>query len=240
MAPTADTHIMVKVSMKPAADKVEAHKALFAKKAELSAKSGALYCFCSWNENHCVAFEGFATADVALQVMKDAADVHKELGAADAFEVHGPKEAVAVVAAAVEESGCSKDVKRYVIHPVEASYNSPPSRASVLLCPYFKVHKQEEFVKQLGSLGAASKGEEGMHYYAFTNNGTDSVLCREGYKTGEDVLVHLGNVGAILGEILSHKDVCEIAGISAHGPKAELDKTAEALAGFNTAMFYTD
>ncbi len=109
------------------------------------------------------------------------------------------------------------------------------SSPTVSLHPYFKV--------QPGSMDAArgllprfveqTKGESACVFYEFTIDG-DTVFCREAYRDADGALVHLQNVGGLLGEMLQ---ISELLRLEIHGPAAELDKLRTPLADLKPAWF---
>jgi quinol monooxygenase YgiN len=103
------------------------------------------------------------------------------------------------------------------------------------LVPYFKVHagKLAEFKALVPRFVEATKKEPGCLYYGFSFDG-DTAHCREGYDTAADVLAHLENVGAVLGEV---QKIVDITRLEVHGPAAEIDKLREPLKGLNPQFF---
>ena len=103
------------------------------------------------------------------------------------------------------------------------------------IVPYFKIHDGqldtfkgicEEFVN-------LTNNESGCLYYGFSFDG-DQAHCREGYKNAEELLTHLDNVGALLGEALK---ISDLSRLEIHGPEEELVKLREPLAGLNPQFF---
>lgn len=78
-----------------------------------------------------------------------------------------------------------------------------------------------------------SKNEPGCLYYGFSFDG-DQVHCREGYQDAEGVLAHLGNVSALLTELLK---IADLTRLEIHGPAEELAKLRGPLADFKPQFF---
>jgi len=70
-------------------------------------------------------------------------------------------------------------------------------------------------------------------FYGFSFSG-DEAHCRDGYENAEAILTHLDNVGALLGEALK---IADLTRLEVHGPKKEVDKLREPLAGLNPQFF---
>lgn len=106
------------------------------------------------------------------------------------------------------------------------------------LAPYFKIHqgKLAEFKALAAKLVAAAEKEPGCMFYAITYNG-DEAHCREGYKNGDEVLAHLGNVGSLLQQALQ---ISNLTRLEAHGPAAELEKLRAPLKEMNPSFFALD
>jgi hypothetical protein len=99
----------------------------------------------------------------------------------------------------------------------------------VTIQPYFTV-KDGEMDSVRGYLEKfveLTKTERNCLYYGFTFCGT-KLHCREGYADGDGALAHLGNVGALLGELLE-SGKAELTELQIHGPEAELAKLREPL-----------
>lgn len=109
------------------------------------------------------------------------------------------------------------------------------SQPAVSLHPYFKVHpgKLDAARALLPRFVETTKSEPACLYYEFTING-DVVFCREAYRDADGTLAHLGNVDALLKEMLS---VADLIRLELHGPAAELDKLRGRLAGLNPEWF---
>src|SRR5262247_767189 len=92
----------------------------------------------------------------------------------------------------------------------------------VTLNAYFKIssEKTQECKALCEQAVAKSKAERGCLYYGFSFD-ADQMFCREGYRDADGALVHLHNVGALLGELLK---IAEVTRFELHGPAAELDK----------------
>ena len=105
----------------------------------------------------------------------------------------------------------------------------------VTIHPYFKVHpgKMEAAQGLLQRFVEKTQSEPACLFYEFTLNG-DEVFCREGYIGAEGVLAHLGNVGALLDEMLTLSDLSRL---EFHGPGDELDKLREPMASLNPSWF---
>ena len=103
------------------------------------------------------------------------------------------------------------------------------------IVPYFKIHNGkmaavktlcEQFVEKAST-------EPKCLYYGFSFDG-DQVHCREGYADADATLVHLQNVGALLGELLK---VADLTRLEVHGPEAELAKLRGPMADFKPQFF---
>ncbi len=103
------------------------------------------------------------------------------------------------------------------------------------LVPYFKIApgKTAEFKALTTRFIAKTRSEPKCVYYAFSFDG-DTAHCREGYDDAAAVLVHLENVGALLGEVLQ---ISEITRLELHGPAAEIEKLREPMAAFKPQLF---
>jgi quinol monooxygenase YgiN len=109
------------------------------------------------------------------------------------------------------------------------------SQPAVSIHPYFKVHPgQMEAAKALlPRFVATTQDEPACLYYEFTVNG-DVVFCREAYIGAEGALAHLGNVDALLKEMLA---ISDLARLELHGPGEELDKLRGPLAALKPDWF---
>ena len=105
----------------------------------------------------------------------------------------------------------------------------------VSLHPYFKVHPGKLDAVKAGFPRFVEKTatEKENLFYGFSING-DEVFCREAYADAEGVLAHLGNIGALLAEMLTMADLTRV---EVHGPAAELEKLKKPLAHLNPAWF---
>src|SRR5205809_5188874 len=105
----------------------------------------------------------------------------------------------------------------------------------VSLHPYFKVPSDKmSYLKAiLPEFAAKTQNETGNLFYEFSING-DEVFCREGYVNAEGLLLHLGNVAAMLEAAMK---LAELIRIEVHGPAAELEKLKGPLAHLNPAWF---
>jgi len=75
--------------------------------------------------------------------------------------------------------------------------------------------------------------EEKNLFYGFSVN-DDEIFCREGYRDADGLLAHVGNIGALLAEMLKKADLTRI---EVHGPAAELEKLKGPLAHLNPVWF---
>ncbi len=109
------------------------------------------------------------------------------------------------------------------------------SQPSVSIHPYFKVHpgKLDAAKALLPRFVATTTSEPACLYYEFTIC-DDIVFCREAYRGAEGTLAHLGNVDALLKEMLSLSDLVRL---EIHGPAEEIEKLKEPLAAFNPTWF---
>lgn len=100
----------------------------------------------------------------------------------------------------------------------------------VTIQPYFVVAEGEmDAVRTyLQKFVELTRSEKDCLYYGFTFNG-DRVHCREGYTDGDAALVHLGNVGPLLQEMLE-SGKAQLTDLQIHGPEQELAKMREPLA----------
>ena len=103
----------------------------------------------------------------------------------------------------------------------------------VTIHPYFKVKdgQMDEVKSYLERFVEMTRSEDGCLYYGFSFDG-DKLFCREGYVDGDGALAHLGNVGALLGEMLE-SGIAELTELQVHGPEAELAKLREPMAALN-------
>ena len=105
----------------------------------------------------------------------------------------------------------------------------------VSIHPYFKAKpgKLAEAKAMLPQFVALVQSEKLTLQYDFTVNG-DEIHCRESYVGAEGLLVHAGDVGALLAEFLKLVDIIRV---EIHGPAAELEKLKGPMAGLNPAWF---
>jgi quinol monooxygenase YgiN len=105
----------------------------------------------------------------------------------------------------------------------------------VTLNPYFKAHPgKRETIKAGFARFVEKTASEGKNlFYGFSVNG-DDMFCREGYADAESLLAHVGNIGALLAEMLTMADLTRI---EVHGPAVELDKLKGPLAHLNPMWF---
>ena len=103
------------------------------------------------------------------------------------------------------------------------------------IVPYFKIGEGNlSAFKALGDeFVAATDTESGCLYYGFCFDG-DIAHCREGYENGEAVLIHLDNVGELLGRALQ---IATLERLEIHGPEHELAKLREPLAELAPQFF---
>lgn len=104
--------------------------------------------------------------------------------------------------------------------------------------PYFKVHagKLAEFKALSVQMVNKTAEEPGALHCAFAFDG-DQAFAREGYASADAWLAHLGNIGAIFGEMMK---VADIARLEVHGPEAELVKVRKALSDMGMqAQYFT-
>lgn len=117
----------------------------------------------------------------------------------------------------------------------------PSHDGHVTVCPYFTVPdgKMDEFKKGFATFYEGTKaGTKECLYYGFQVCG-NKVYCREGYKSAEGVLAHLGDVKAVLDKAVG---LCGEGGLdlAIMGPPKELDKLREPLGGLGPKFFETD
>ena len=92
----------------------------------------------------------------------------------------------------------------------------------VTIVPYMKVKEgqMEKYRKIIDEFYEKTRqGKANCLYYEYCTNG-NTILCREGYKTGEDLLQHFADVAQ---PYQKAKNLAEFD-ISIVGPKSELDK----------------
>jgi quinol monooxygenase YgiN len=109
------------------------------------------------------------------------------------------------------------------------------SQPAVSIHPYFKVHpgKLDAARALLPRFVATTTTESACLYYEFTIS-DDVVFCREAYRGADGALAHLGNVDALLKEMLSLSDLVRL---EIHGPAEEIEKLKAPLAAFNPTWF---
>lgn len=105
----------------------------------------------------------------------------------------------------------------------------------VSLHPYFKIHpgKMDAFKALVHRFVEKSKTEPGCLYYSFSFDG-DVAYCREGYVDAAALLIHAGNVDALIQEALTLADMLRV---EAHGPESELKQLHARLTPLNTQFF---
>lgn len=105
----------------------------------------------------------------------------------------------------------------------------------VTVVPYFKVRpgEMEAFERLCERFVQVSEGEAETLYYGWSFNG-DMAHCREGYTGAEAALVHLKDVGPLLGEA---QKIAELTILEIHGPEEELAKLRGPLADLKIEYF---
>lgn len=103
--------------------------------------------------------------------------------------------------------------------------------------PYFTVHpgKLAEFKGLCDQMVQKTSEEPGALYCGFAFDG-DQAFAREGYANADAWISHLGNIGAIFGEMLK---VADLARLEVHGTADELVTVRKALAdmGIKAQLF---
>lgn len=109
---------------------------------------------------------------------------------------------------------------------------------AVSIHPYFKVpaDKMEAFKANFPRFVERTRTEKDVLFYEFTVNG-DEVFCRESYVGAEGLLIHLQNVGDLLGEALK---MATLLRLEVHGPADELEKLRGPLANMKPAWFVVE
>jgi len=105
------------------------------------------------------------------------------------------------------------------------------------LCPSFNVPegKLEDFKATMPDFTAATKaGTRECLYWGFCSNG-NKVFCREGYKTAEGILAHLGDVKDEFAKVAAFVEKLEV-----HGPADELSKLKDALTPLGAKFYELD
>jgi len=107
------------------------------------------------------------------------------------------------------------------------------------LHPYFKIHdgKVDEWKANTEKFYEVTKSEPGMVNYGFSFSDDGVAHCRESYKSGADVLTHLGNVDGLLKSALGISDLLRL---EFHGPPSEVKVVKEALAPLGAQFFSLD
>merc|ERR1711879_758840 len=116
--------------------------------------------------------------------------------------------------------------------------SGPDTHVSIM--PYFTVPdgKVDQFKSAFEKFYSGTKaGTEECLYYGFAVHGNE-VFCREGYKSAEGVLAHLGDVKAALDEVVALVEGA--VDVSVIGPLAELEKLKEPLSPFGAKFWETD
>merc|ERR1719409_891252 len=111
----------------------------------------------------------------------------------------------------------------------------------VTIVPYFTVPegKMDEFKHGFNAFYEGTRaGTKECLYYGFAICG-NKVFCREGYKSADGVLAHLGDVKAQLDKAVA------IVGeggldLAVMGPPRELEKLKEAMGPLGTKFYDTD
>ena len=103
------------------------------------------------------------------------------------------------------------------------------------IVPYFNVLSEnlDTFKDICEKMVKKSKSEAKCLYYGFSFHGNEA-HCREAYADADGVLAHLGNVEALLGDLLK---AGEMKRFEIHGPEEELAKLKEPLATLNPLFF---
>lgn len=106
----------------------------------------------------------------------------------------------------------------------------------VTIHPYFKVQpgRESDARAVMDEFVDRTKTEDACLFYEFSVCG-DMVFCREGYRGGDAVLLHLENVGGVIEKMLT---MSEMTRLEFHGAAEEIAKLREPLAGLNPD-FYT-
>ena len=109
------------------------------------------------------------------------------------------------------------------------------SQSPVSIHPYFKVHpgKLDAARALLPAFVAQTASEPACLYYEFTIN-DDVIFCRDAYRGAAGALAHLGNVDALLKELLTMAD---LARLEIHGPAEEIEQLKAPLATFHPTWF---
>jgi len=183
--------------------------------------------------------ESYTSADAALAHIGNV-DAPLKIAAAHlkSLEFHGPKadmdklkeptKGLNPTLWALENGG--REVKNY------QTGGRPKKDTMVNIVPYFEVPDAEvaDFQKNMITFMDLTKNERGCLSYGFTRCG-NKFHCRETYQSGDDVLAHLGNVGAplaIAGKYLKSLMIM--------GPQAEIDKTKAATEALGTTYWSLD
>jgi hypothetical protein len=117
----------------------------------------------------------------------------------------------------------------------------PSYDGHVTVVPYFTVAdgKMEEFKKFFPDFYAGTKaGTKECMYYGFATCG-NKAFCREGYKSAEGVLAHLGDVKATLDKAVAFVGEGGL-NLAVMGPPKELEKLKEPLGPLGTKFYETD
>lgn len=117
----------------------------------------------------------------------------------------------------------------------------PSHDSHVTIVPYFKVPdgKMEEFRSGFATFyEGTKKGSKECLYYGFQVCGNE-VYCREGYKTANGVLAHLGDVKAVLDKAVALVGEGGLD-LAVMGPAKELEKLKEPMGPLGTKFFETD
>jgi quinol monooxygenase YgiN len=100
----------------------------------------------------------------------------------------------------------------------------------------FKIHtgKAEEFKKIAAQCITSVKANEpgALQYDWFFNMGETECVVRETYKDSNEVLVHMGNIGALLGQLLTMSDF----DLEVYGNLSE--ELKKAAAGLNPKVYF--
>ena len=112
------------------------------------------------------------------------------------------------------------------------------SDTCVTIVPYFKVKpgKLAEVRTLCRQMVERTASEPACLFYGFSFDG-DELHCREGYRDADGALAHLGNIDALLKELLGLADITRL---EIHGIAAELDKLREPVKAFEPRWFVLD
>lgn len=107
------------------------------------------------------------------------------------------------------------------VHPYFTMLDEPAVRSLIV-----------EFVKK-------TQSEDGCMWYSFDIDiDKKKLYCNECYVNAEAVLVHLENVGALLGRMIGGP--ASLDRLEIHGPQEEVEKLKPKAAEFNASLFVVD